>query len=221
MRPTLQDIARDAKVSTATVDRVLNGRDGVRPRTRDRVLAVARRIGYLADDLATTPAPVRLHVLLPDGTNAFIRDLPTQIAELSAQMAGVTATVEAIASLDPDVLSARLDMLHGTTDGVALVALDHPVVRAALGRLIASGCPVVTLISDIHGVQRLAYAGIDNGQAGRLAGYVLGRFIARIPQPKVAFFAGSLAYRGHQEREMGFRQILAEEFGDGRSGRAP
>ena len=25
-------------------------------------------------------------------------------------------------------------------------------------------------------------------------------------------FAGSLSYRGHQEREMGFRHVLAEEF---------
>ena len=26
--------------------------------------------------------------------------------------------------------------------------------------------------------------------------------------------AGSLSYRGHEEREMGFRHILSEEFGD-------
>ena len=29
---------------------------------------------------------------------------------------------------------------------------------------------------------------------------------------EVALFAGSLSYRGHEEREMGFRHILADEF---------
>ena len=29
---------------------------------------------------------------------------------------------------------------------------------------------------------------------------------------KVALFAGSLSYRGHEEREMGFRHMLAEDF---------
>ena len=42
--------------------------------------------------------------------------------------------------------------------------------------------------------------------------YVLGRFLGTSAPKKVALFAGSLSYRGHEEREMGFRHILAEEF---------
>src|SRR5205823_7219414 len=57
-----------------------------------------------------------------------------------------------------------------------------------------------------------AYVGIDSRQAGRLAGYLLGRFLGTSEPKKVAMFAGSLSYRGHEEREMGFRHILAEEF---------
>ena len=41
---------------------------------------------------------------------------------------------------------------------------------------------------------------------------VLGRFLGTAEPKKVALFAGSLSYRGHEEREMGFRHILAEEF---------
>ena len=41
---------------------------------------------------------------------------------------------------------------------------------------------------------------------------MLGRFLGTAEPKKVALFAGSLSYRGHEEREMGFRHILAEEF---------
>ena len=42
----IADIAREAGVSTATVDRVLNHRGGVRQPKRDLVLEVARRLNY-------------------------------------------------------------------------------------------------------------------------------------------------------------------------------
>lgn len=43
--PTISDVARLAGVSTGTVSRVLNRRPGVRPETRERVLAVVERLG--------------------------------------------------------------------------------------------------------------------------------------------------------------------------------
>ena len=43
----ITDVAREARVSTATVDRVINERPGVKERTRRRVMDVAQRLGYL------------------------------------------------------------------------------------------------------------------------------------------------------------------------------
>src|SRR5690606_11906302 len=62
-------------------------------------------------------------------------------------------------------------------------------------------------------VPRVGYVGIDNRSAGRLAGYLMGRLLGP-GRHKVALFAGSRSYRGHEEREAGFRHILAEEFTD-------
>src|SRR3954467_5641562 len=50
MRATITDIARQAGVSTATVDRVLNEHPRVRARTRERVLSVARTVGDLGEE---------------------------------------------------------------------------------------------------------------------------------------------------------------------------
>jgi LacI family transcriptional regulator len=42
----LQDLAREAKVGTATVERVLNSRGNVSPDTVERVALAARKLGY-------------------------------------------------------------------------------------------------------------------------------------------------------------------------------
>ena len=214
MRTTLADIAREAGVSTATVDRVLNGRDGVRERTRERVLSIAGRLGYIEETVPSTAkavTPVALDVVLPGGGNTFINNLATQIAEAGAQRPDVRLRIHSIEGFDPDGLARKLDSFHGASEGVGLVGLDHPVVREAIRSLAERGMPVMTLVSDISHVPRLGYVGIDNRAAGRLAGHLLGRFL-RTDSGKVALFAGSLSYRGHEEREMGFRHKIAEDY---------
>lgn len=212
MRVTLQEVARVAGVSSATVDRVLNDRDGVRDLTRAHVLSVARKLGYLDAEPPAAPGRMRLAFLLPQGTNTFIRMLQSQIEQQAAGLDGIDTLVETIEGFDPPALAARLSSLRGRIDGLGLIALDHPVVREAVRSLAQSGVKIVTLVSDIQAIPRMAYIGIDNRQAGRLAGYVMGRLLGPGRAGKVALFAGSLSYRGHQEREMGFRHILHEEF---------
>jgi LacI family transcriptional regulator len=62
VRSTLTDIAREAGVSAATVDRVLNNRPGVRARTREIVIEMAQRLGYIAEN-SNSPTQ-RRHQLL-------------------------------------------------------------------------------------------------------------------------------------------------------------
>ena len=218
-RPTLLDLAREAGVSSATVDRVLNNRQGVKPRTREIVLSTARRLGYLADgegDLSSVGInaflpSVRLLFLLPAGTNAFIKALQRQIETQAISLGALKVRVAMIEGFNPESLARSLDNVPDDIDGIGVVALDHPLVREGIRRLTQRGIRVVTLASDVQNVPRLAYVGIDNRQAGRLAGHVMGRFLGRGTAAKVAFFAGSRAYRGHEEREMGFRSVLAED----------
>lgn len=218
-RITLQDIAREAGVSPATVDRVLNRRDGVRARTREVVLGVAHRLGYVSD--SELPASIRpaesrhaFTFLLPAGTNAFIKLLGQQIEAQAAERPDISVTVETLEGFNPQSVARRLAEVQDSVDGIGLIAQDHPLVREALRQLAQAGVPVITLASDIQNVPRLAYVGIDNRQAGRLAGHLMARFLGLGRPHKVALFAGSLSYRGHEEREMGFRHILREEFPD-------
>lgn len=216
MRATLSDVARQAGVSAATVDRVINNRAGVRARTREIVIETARQLGYIAPDMSDPAVAaghsMRLDFVLPVGTNSFIRNLLEQIGAQGAARSDLDVRIHAIEGFNPDTLAATLSGLEGKTSGVGVVALDHPTVREAIRALSAKDIKVVTLATDVLYVPRVAYVGIDNRQAGRLAGYLLGRLLGADAPRKVAMFAGSLSYRGHQEREMGFRHVLAEEF---------
>ena len=49
---TLYDVARQARVSTATVSRVVHGQDRVRDSTRLRVNQVIEQLGYVPDGAA-------------------------------------------------------------------------------------------------------------------------------------------------------------------------
>jgi LacI family transcriptional regulator len=71
--------------------------------------------------------------------------------------------------------------------------------------------PVVTLASDLPGTGRLAYVGIDNRGAGRVAGELMGRFLGDAGG-KVLVMTGMHDFLGHEERESGFRSVLRRRF---------
>src|SRR3954471_21588755 len=212
----ISDVARLAGVSTATVDRVLNRRAGVRAITVQRVLKAATELDYMpAQELhaAMTPKPMRLLFLLPDGTNRFLTMLGQLIAHSETRLKpfNVRCQIETIKSFNPELLARRLWRARDKVDGIAFMALEHPAVRETVNMLAEQGVPTVTLISDILNARRAAYVGLDNRSAGRTAGYLIARFIG--PRPaKVAMIAGSLSYRAHEEREMGFLHVFAELF---------
>jgi LacI family transcriptional regulator len=138
--------------------------------------------------------------------------LADHLAAMAAARRGeAEIRIHRIEGFDPEALAGKLSALKARADAIGVLPLDHPLVREAIREVVAGGVPVLTMVSDISNVSRLGYVGIDNRAAGRLAGHLLGRLM-RPKGREVALFAGSLSYRGHEEREMGFRHILAEEY---------
>jgi LacI family transcriptional regulator, galactose operon repressor len=213
---TLKDIARQAGVSLATVDRVLHNRPGVRPDTVRRVKDAIARNAFqphvAAAELARGRAR-RFAFVMPSGPNLFMQQIQSYLGEMAGWLSARRLAVEIIATdvFDPSVLAASLEALVGEYDGIAVVALDHPRVRAAINDLVDGGTKVVTLVSDVPSSHRHHYVGIDNIAAGRTAGALVGRLVGE-KSGKVAIVAGSLALRDHAERIFGFNQVMAAEF---------
>jgi len=215
-RASLHDVARAAGVSLATVDRVLHRRGGVRAHTVAHVQAVVERLGYRPDPSAARLArkrQARLVFVLPSGTNTFVDMLDKQVRDVTPWLAEqrASAAVQRADVFSPDALARHLSTLKGRCSAAVVMALDHPVVRAAIDDLVTQGTLVVTLVSDVPGSRRSHFVGIDNVAAGRTAGSLLGRFVG--PRAgRIGVVMGSRALRDHAERLFGFEQVLAAEF---------
>ncbi|MCT7889307.1 MAG: substrate-binding domain-containing protein [Lactobacillus crispatus] len=83
---TIYDVAREAKVSMATVSRVVNGNSNVRKETRDRVLEVIKRLHYQPNAVAQGLASKRtttVGLIVPDLTNLYFAELSKGINDIA------------------------------------------------------------------------------------------------------------------------------------------
>ena len=197
---TIQDVAKLAGVSVATIDRVLNHRQGVRAPTIARVEAAIRELNYQPDRIAARLARSREYrfcFVLPTSSGDFFVRIADEVRLATERMEAerVSIIVRRVDVFDGELLAQTLDAIDRNIDGVAVVALDHPAVREAINTLVARGITVVTLVSDVPGSKRDHYAGIDNSSAGRTAANLMGRFL-RGMKGTVGVFAGSLALAG-------------------------
>ena len=215
-RATVHDVAEAAGVSLATVDRVLNGRPGVRQATIDKVEAAIAGIGFQRDlnaSLMARARELRVVFIIPDGANDFMASLAAAVeGRVGPALADrMHILLQRVPALDAAALAASLDVLTpGTADCAVVVASEEPGVLAAVDSASRRGIAVLTLVSDLPGTQRRGFIGIDNLAAGRTAASLFGRFL---PQGgAVAVIAGALQLHDHRDRLAGFRAGLGGEF---------
>lgn len=216
-RPTVIDIAKEAGVSLATVDRVMNARPGVREKTVMRVNAAIDRLGYVRDVAAANLArrrPWRVAYVLPDSPNAFLTALRAAIEAAAEHAAHDRAEVNTVTvpALDSTAYARVLDtLLDEGIDGLAIMAPETPQVRDAIRRVTAAGVPTVALVADQPHSARDRFVGIDNVRAGRTAAMLIGRFVGK-QRARVLVLAGSMMLRDQMERRLGFDAVMREAF---------
>ena len=206
---SIKQIATQAAVSKATVDRVLHQRGSVHYQTRRRIeqaldeleaqekngLAVGRT--FYVDVIMDTPRRF---------SKAVQEALTTQLGSMAPfRIAPRFHLFEEISTQQMHDLLVRC--AEKGSQGVVLKAADEPLINLAVNQLVAAGIPVVTLVTDLPQSKRIAYVGMDNRNAGQTAAYLLSRWLDTAPQ-EVAVVISSERFRGEEEREMGFRVWL-------------
>jgi LacI family transcriptional regulator len=215
-KPTVHDIAKEAGVSLATVDRVLNARPGVRGVTIAKVRAAVERLGYVRDTYAANLARQRRYrfaFVLPEGPSQFIESLRSALNEAYASQVAdrVLLKMVSVPSHDPHAIVRSLQSLNAAQlDGVAIMAPETPQVRDAIARLKGEGLAVVTLVSDLLHSDRDYFIGINNIAAGRTAALLMGRFLKE--SGEILVVANSMQSRDSLDRRLGFDQVMVSDF---------
>lgn len=209
----VKDIAFQAGLSTATVDRVLNGRSGVRRQTELRVRAAIAELEKQQTGAETTGRKIAIDILMetPERFSAAVRDAFE--AEVSTFLPTVfRCRFHFSEVMRPAELGQLIDRIRlRGTDGMVVKVPDVPDVVEAVGRAIEAGIPVVTLVTDLPNVARAAYAGADNRAAGETAAYLIGEYLGA-EGGHVLVTLSSSRFRGEEEREIGFRRIIRDRF---------
>ena len=218
---TIDDIAKASGVSRATVDRVINERSKVSPRTREHVL---KTIGTLQGNGAPAESPLlrgrgrptdlqRVGLVIQAST-PFTQALLEEVERCTANKGLLRlrcAFSAHVSHSDQDTLRL-IQELEPSTDALAVLCKNTADNLDALRRIGQVGKPVVTLTSDLDPVARAGYVGPDNRRAGQIAAFIAGRTLEGVEAPEVAVVVGYYSYRGHEDREIGFRTTLREYF---------
>lgn len=218
-RPTVADIAALSGLSVATVDRVLNARLPVRQETAERVFGAAQELGYhgtglIRRRLEQSLPRHRLGFLLQRPDQAFYQDFAHALEHAATEPTHyrVTPTVTFLQSQTPGEIAEKLKDMAGKVDAIAMVAVDHPAVTAAVKDVETAGTPVFSMLSDFAPGVRHGYIGTNNRKVGRTAGWLVAK--AAKGKGKVVVFVGSHRFHGHEMREIGFRSYLREAAPD-------
>jgi LacI family transcriptional regulator len=210
----LSDIAREASVGTATVERVLNSRGNVRPETVERVAIAARKLGYDRRLPDRYHGIIRIEVIMMRPDTPFFVRLNQAFARIAATLdSSVVIHRTFLDELDPLNTARHIADPGFRRSGLIIVAPDHPEVRARLSDVRAAGIPIIAIVSRI-GEGEDSFVGINNYAAGRTAAYYMASMLKPRSGTLVAL-CHSGAYEVHRERIRGFSDYLAEHRDDG------
>ncbi|MFO1046947.1 MAG: LacI family DNA-binding transcriptional regulator [Geminicoccaceae bacterium] len=205
-RATLKDIARQAGVGTATVDRVLNERGNVSVEVAERVLAAAKALNLRRVLPGSYRRTLRIEILLARPELPLIERMGLEFAKLAERVDRSVILQRTRLKTDaPDLMATHIERSQG--DGIVLYAQSHPAIEAAINRATAAGKAVITIISDIPRSARLAYAGIDHRAAGRTAGFLISRMVGG---GHLLVLCNHFSFQSHEARVGGLVAFLEQ-----------
>ena len=209
---SLAMLARQIGVGVATVDRVLNERGGVSPQTTRKVLQAAREAGLKRILPEEHRFPWQIELFLSSNDSFFFPQLAQDFAAVADSLGYRRLTLHRtfVPESQPATLARRIMRSCQQRQGIIVFGNDHPVVHDALRRCREAGVPAITLATDLPGADRLCHVGINQLQAGRTAGLMMGRMT---PRPgEVLMVSGREDYSAHRLRIQGFREVLSQRF---------
>ena len=206
---TIYDVSQRLGVSTATVNRALNGKPKVSDEMRKRVIEVAEEMGYKASRTASSLSrkQIRIGVVISDTISGFIDSIKNGAKKAFQDLADYKVSGEIyVAKSHADKAEfeqALWDMVDKGCNGI--VVLPPPMETAlddVIHQIRARGILFGTVVSDMPTSKRNLSVRNNGVVAGKMAGQMLNWLVGDEPVAIVTGFRDSIV---HKETIIGFR----------------
>jgi len=201
---TIHDVAKLAKVSIATVSRVMSGADPVNPKTQQRVLEAMEKLNYRPNGLARNLRSQKSHViiaLVPDIKNPFFSEVIRGIED-EARREGFNVLIGSTDG-DKDKAKEYISLLEESrADGMILTTTQ---TDEAFLEAFAARNPVVLACEYLTGSE-LPSVSIDNESAARK----ITKHLIEQGHNRIAHIMGPSHVILSQARMNGYRQALRQ-----------
>lgn len=215
MSVTIQKIADLAGVSRGTVDRVINQRGRVAKDVEQRVIEVAKELGYV-QKARKKRCNFTIGIITQLADASFMQEIEKGIHRAMEELEhrNVTLLVRSSKGVHEEEQLAYIDELVAAgVQGLAIMPVDSERIRNRINALIdETNIPVITFNSDILGTKRLCFVGLDNMQSGKAAAGLMGTYLKG--QGKVLIINGYFTNRTNSLRVDGFIETLHKDYPD-------
>ncbi len=178
---TIKDIAREANVSTGTVDRVLHNRGGVSPKTSERITKILKNKNFKINPIASSLAMKKhltIATLIPsfDDENLFWKSPHSGIKKASQEVNanGVEIKNFSFDQFEPkNYMEVFKRLINSNPDAIIMVPVFINETSLIIKSLNEKNIPFIFLNINQKGYNNLCYIGQKSFEAGGLAGQLL------------------------------------------------
>lgn len=218
MAVTIKDIARKCNLSVATISRVANGLDKVKPETREMVLAAMKEFQYIPNAIARSMVSKHtksVGIVIPDITNPFFPQVIKGAESVARQYGYITILCNSDESLREEI-SLLKSLRERCIDGLIITPAEEDFSH--LQKLLSDKIPMVLLDRYIDGCD--CDAVILNNFDGA---YEAIKHLIVSGHTRIGIISGPLKVLPGRDRFEGYRNALCDygiqyEPGDFREG---
>lgn len=198
---SMEDIARKANVSRATVSRVLSGHPSVKATTRSKVMYWVKELNYQPNFVARSLAGNKtkiIGVIVPEISNPFYAELIEAI-ENQANYEGYSILLSTTKKNIMNEKNILNEMKSRKVDGIITIPVS---INESPKYYKNIGCPVVTVTKKVDGI---SFIGVSHYNAGRR----IAKHLIDLGYQKVGY-VGATATTTSAEKFRGFQSYLNE-----------
>ena len=204
-KPTIEDVARLAEVSVATVSRVINNQGGVRKPTEERIQNAIKELKYVRSAVARSmirKETKTIGVIIPDICNPFFPEVIAGIERKAIDDGYFTTLSSSNGSIEVEKKIVKHFIERGV-DGVIITTADESGEQIA--PLLEAGIPVVAVDRAIKNFE------VDTVLIGNREGaYEAVQHLIQKGHEKIAIISGPHDTTPGGERYQGYRRAMED-----------